>query len=326
MAWLTVWLRLLAASIVALGIGAVDPALAQTYPTRPITLIVPYAPGGPMDTVARLVASIVTAKLGQNVVVDNRGGAGGTLGTRLVMSAAPDGYTLLWGSSGTLAVAAALYKNVNYDPSSLEPVALVATLPHVLVVNPALPVKTVKDLVDYAKANPGKVQYGGSLGTPPHLMGALFQKDAGLDMTFIPYKGAAPSIIDLLADRTQFTFDALTVLYPLVEQGKLKALAVVDDKRWPALPDVPTMPESGFPDMTMIAFSGVLAPEGTPNDIVAKLNGAINEGLAVPEAKAKLAQLSALAQPGSPADFARYIAKVGPAWQGLVKISGATVE
>jgi tripartite-type tricarboxylate transporter receptor subunit TctC len=317
---------LLLASFLALGFGAGAPANAQSYPTRPITLIVPYAPGGPMDTMARLVASIVSDRLKENVVVDNRGGAGGTLGTRLAMAAAPDGYTLLWGSSGTLSIAAALYKNVNYDPSTLQPVALVATLPHVLVINPTLPVKSVKELVDYIKANPGKVSFGGSLGTPPHLMGALFQKDAGLDVTFIPYKGAAPSIIDLLADRTQFTFDALTVLYPLIAEGKVRPLAVVADKRWTALPDVPTMAESGFPDLTMSAYCGVLAPEHTPADIVDKLNATIDAGLATAEAKAKLAQFSALAHPGSPRDFSAFINKVGPVWQGLVKVSGASVE
>lgn len=317
---------LLAAAIVALGAGVLRPAMAQTYPTRPITLIVPYDAGGPMDTMARLVGSIVTDRLKQNVVVENHGGAGGTIATRMVMTAAPDGYTLVWGSSGTLSIAPALYKGVNYDPSTLEPVALVAKLPHVLVVNPSLPVKSVKELVDYAKANPDKISFGGAMGTPPHLMGALFKSEAGLDATFVPYKGAAQSIIDLLAGRNQFTFDALTVLYPLITQGKLRPLAVVDEKRWPPLPDVATMAESGFPDFTMIAYCGVLAPPGTPQDIVDKLNAAINQGLATDDAKAKLLKFSAFAQPGTPADFAAYVKKASPRWANLVKISGASVQ
>jgi tripartite-type tricarboxylate transporter receptor subunit TctC len=320
------WFRLFLAAILALGVGATSPAAAQSYPDKPITLVVPFAAGGPMDTMARLVASNLTQKLKQNVIVENRAGAGGTLGARAVLAAPPDGYMLLWGSSGTLAIAPALYKDQNYDPSPLVPVALVAKLPHVLVVPADLPVKSVKDLVDYIKANPGKVNFGASLGTPPHLMGVLFTRRAGVDATFIPYKGAAPSIVDLLAGRTQFTFDALTVLASQIAEGKLRALAVVSDTRWPPLANVPTMVESGFPGFNMVAYSGVLAPAGTPRAIVDKLNAAINEGLTADEAKATLAKFSAVAQPGSPQDFAAYIKTVGPTWAELVEISGASVQ
>lgn len=320
--------RLLAAALAlaAFGAAAASPAQAQDYPAKPVTLIVPFSAGGPMDTMARLVAGSLTQAFKQNVIVENRAGAGGTIGARAVLGAAPDGYTLLWGSSGTLAIAPHLYKKVGFDPSPLEPVALVAKLPHVLVVPANLPVKSVKELIAYIKANPGKTSFGASLGTPPHLMGALFKEKAGLDSTFVPYKGAAGSIVDLIAGRTQFTFDALTTLYPLIAEGKVRPLAVVEEKRWSKLPDVPTMAESGFPDFTMIAYSGVLAPAGTPKAIVDKLNAAINEGLTSEEAKKSLARFSAYSQPGSPQDFKTYIKTVGPTWAELVRISGAATR
>jgi tripartite-type tricarboxylate transporter receptor subunit TctC len=199
-----------------IGIGTLCPASAQSYPEKPIKLIVPFPPGGPMDTMARLVAHHVSLKFKQTVVVENRGGAGGTLGTAAGAAADPDGYTLLWGSSGTLAIAPALYKSLSFDPKALVPVALVAKLPHALVVPPDVPANTVQELVAYMKANPGKLNFGASLGTPPHLMGALFTAKTGADVTYIPYKGAAPAVSDLLGGRTEFTFDALTILYPLV--------------------------------------------------------------------------------------------------------------
>jgi len=320
------WIRLLLAAVIALGVAAVRPATAQSYPDRPIKLIVPLEAGGPVDTVARAAAKQLTERLKENVNVINRGGAAGMLGMREVMSAAPDGYTLAFGSSGTLAIAPALYGKENYDPSSLVPVALVAKLPHVLVVAPDLPVKSVKQLADYAKANPGKLNFGGALGMPPHLMGALFKEQAGLDVTFIPYKGAAPSMVDLLAGRTQFTFDALTVLYPLIVQGKVRPLAVINDRRWPQLPDVPTMVESGFPEFTMLPYLGVLAPPGTAQSIVDKLDAAINDSVATEEMKATLTKFSAFAQPGSAQDFAAYIKTSEPIWTKLVELSGASLR
>jgi len=317
---------LAALAAIAFGVNAVATVQAQDYPAKPVTLIVPFSAGGPMDTMARLVAGQLTDKVKQNVIVENRAGAGGTIGARAVLGASPDGYTLLWGSSGTLTIAPLLYKKVGFDPSPLEPVALVAKLPHVLVVPASLPVKSVKELIAYIKANPGKTSFGASLGTPPHLMGSLFKEKAGLDSTFVPYKGAAGSIVDLIAGRTQFTFDALTTLYPLIEQGKVRPLAVVEEKRWPKLPNVPTMIESGFPDFTMLAFSGVLAPPGTPKAIVEKLNAAINQGLASEAAKQSLAKFSAYSQPGSAADFKTYIKTVAPTWAELVRISGAATR
>ena len=319
-------IAMIALGIGVIGIGTLCPASAQSYPEKPVKLIVPFPPGGPMDTMARLVAHHVSLKFKQTVVVENRGGAGGTLGTAAGAGADPDGYTLLWGSSGTLAIAPALYKSLSFDPKALVPVALVAKLPHALVVPPDVPANTVQELVAYTKANPGKLNFGASLGTPPHLMGALFTAKTGADVTYIPYKGAAPAVSDLLGGRTQFTFDALTILYPLIADGKLRPLAVVDVARWPLLPNVPTMVESGFPGFDMLAFCGVLVPAGTPAAIVDKLNAAINEGLSSAEAKASLEKFSALPQIGSPGDFAKFIADEAPKWAELVKISGASVQ
>jgi tripartite-type tricarboxylate transporter receptor subunit TctC len=314
----------LVAAIVLLA-GAAT-AAAQSYPDRPVKLIVPFAAGGPMDTMARFVGQKLQASLGQPVVVENRAGAGGALGSKAVVTADADGYTLLWGSSGTISILPELNKKLDYDPKALAPVALVSLLPHVFVVPPAVPAKTVQEFVAYAKANPGKLNFGASLGTPPHLMGALFRHLAGLDILYIPYKGAAPSIADMMGGVTQMQFDALTTLYPLIADGKLRALAVTSATRWPALPDVPTMIESGFPSFPQNAWSGVLAPAGTPAGIVSRLNAVINDGLKTQDAQASLAKLSALTQPGSPQDFAAFMADQAPKWAELVRISGASIE
>ncbi|SRR5712691_1114478 len=268
-----------AATVYVVGTISVS---AQPHPDKPIRLVVPQAAGGPSDTLARLTAHHMALELKQTVMVENVAGAGGTLGAKAAATAAPDGTTLLWASSGTLAITSSLYKKLSYDPAALVPVASVVKLPHVLVVPTSVPATTVRELVAYIKSNPGKVNFGAALGTPPHLMGALFKARAAVDLTFIPYKGAAPAISDLLAGQTQLTFDALTILHPLIVEGKLKPLAIVDTVRWPRLPDVPTMAESGFPDFTMVSFSGVLAPPGTPPAVVKRLNAAINDGLRSP--------------------------------------------
>jgi len=314
-------------ALAAAGLApAVTPALAQSYPDRPIKLIVPFPPGGPMDTMARLVGQQLNAALKQPVIVENRAGAGGALGSKAVAGAEPDGYTLLWGSSGTLSILPALNPNLDYDPKAFVPVALVSLLPHVMVVPTAVPAKTVPEFVAYVKANPGKLNFGASLGTPPHLMGSLFKHLAQIDIVYIPHKGAAPSIADMLGGQTHMQFDALTVLYPLIQEGKLRALAVTSAQRWAPLPDVPTMIESGFPSFPQNAWSGVLVPPRTPAAIVTRLNAAINEGLTSPEAKANFLKFSALTQPGTPADFAKFIAEQSPVWAGLVKMSGAKIE
>ncbi len=320
--------RTLLASLAAAGCGlAVAPAAAQSYPNRVIKMIVPFPPGGPIDTMARLVAHEVGARLKQEVIIDNRPGAGSTLGSRAAAAAPADGYTLLFGSSGSLATAPAIYAKLNLDPLKLfTPVAAVALLPHVLVVSPTVPVTTVQEFVAYAKANPGKLNYGAGLGTPPHLLSTLFKVKAGFEATYVPYQGAAASITDLLAGRTHFTTDALLSLYSHIKEGKLRALGIARGERWPELPDVPTLPESGFPDFIHDAWTSVVAPVGTPPAIVATLNRAINEGLASPAMKETLAKFKAIARPGTPDDFAAFLRGEVPKWAGIVKIAGATAE
>ena len=317
--------RFVLAVIAAVGLAA--PALAQTYPTHPIRMIVPFPPGGPIDTMGRMVANDLSSRLGQQVIVDNRAGAGSTLGTKAAAAAEHDGYTLLFGSSGSLAVAPALYQSLDVDPlKAFAPVAKVALLPHVFVVSNALPVKTVKEFVDYAKAHPGQLNFGAGLGTPPHLLSTLFVTKAGIDAIYVPYKGAAPSLTDLLANRTQFTIDALISLYPLIKDNKVRALAIARGERWPELPDVPTLVESGFPDFTIDAWTGVVVPAGTPKEIVATLNRAINAGLQSPESKVGLAKFNAIAATGSPQDFGAFLASELPRWAALVKLAGAKAD
>jgi tripartite-type tricarboxylate transporter receptor subunit TctC len=307
--------------------ASITSAAAQAYPSRPIRMIVPFPPAGPIDTMARLLGQQLSARFGQQVVIDNRPGAGSLLGTKAAAGAEPDGYTLLFGSSGSLAVAPALYSNYELDIlKAFVPVGAVALLPHMLVVANGVPARTVAELIAYAKANPGKLNYGAPLGTPPHLLSTLFKTKAGIDVVYVPYKGSAASLTDLLAGQTQFTIDGLTGLFPLIQDGKLRPLAIARAQRWPELPDVPTLVESGFPDFTVDAWTGVVAPAGTPAAIVDTLNRAINESLDSAEAKAGLARFSAIAQTGSPQEFAAWIASELPKWAAIVKLSGARIE
>ena len=321
--------RIVLGLLIAAGVWvfAAGPSASQNYPNHVIKMIVPFPPGGPIDTMARIVAHELSARLGQEVVVDNRPGAGSTLGSKAAAGADPDGYTLLFGSSGSLAVAPALYAKLNIDPLKLfAPVASVSLLPHVFVVAPSVPAKTVQEFVAYAKANPGKLNYGAGLGTPPHLLSTLLKAKAGIDVTYIPYKGSAASITDLLAGQTHFTIDGLLGLYPLIKEDKVRALGIARAERWPALPQVPTLVESGFPDFTHDAWTGVVAPAGTPADVVNTLNRAINEGLQSPEMKENLARFSAIAKAGTPQDFAAFMRSELPKWAELVKLAGATAE
>jgi tripartite-type tricarboxylate transporter receptor subunit TctC len=320
-------LRPVLLALAALALAAASPAAAQTFPDKPVKLIVPFVAGGPIDTMARFVAQPLAARLGQSVIVENRPGTGGTLATRAVAAAEPDGYTLLFGSSGTLAVAPALYASPGYDPvRSFTPVATISVLPMLLVVHPSIPARSVAELVAYARANPGRLNYGASLATPPHLLSALFAHKAGIDTLYVAYKGSAPAVTDLLAGTMQWSIDGLTILAPLAKDGRLRALALASGARWPDLPDVPTLIEQGYPDVSLDAWAGVVAPAGTPLPVVAKLNAAINEALAGAEVKAALMKLSALPKTGTPAEFAAFIAAEIPKWAAAVKLSGAKIE
>jgi tripartite-type tricarboxylate transporter receptor subunit TctC len=301
---------------------------AQTYPTKPIRLVVPFGPGGPTDVAARIVAQVVQASLGQSVVIENRPGAGGALGMKAVATADPDGYTLVIGTSATLGVVPALMKNPGYDPiKSFTPVAKVADSTIVLVVPASLPVSSVKELIAYAKANPGKLSYASAgVGNQTQLVAELFKSKAGIDAVHVPYKSGAEMVTAILGEQAQMTFPDVSILIPLIREGKLKALAVTTAQRHPQLPDVPTMIESGIPDFIITFWSGVMAPAGTPVDIVTKLNGAIADGLRSQAIRESLARVGSEAAPGSSQDFADFIAAETKKWSAVAKLSGISLD
>jgi len=320
-------LRAIAGAGAAWPLATLRPAQAQQgYPNRPIRMIVPFPPGGPIDTMARLVGEELSESIGK-VVVENRPGGGSTIATKYVASTPPDGYTLMFGSSGSLAVAPALYSSLDLDPrKAFTPIATVALLPHVFVVNLDVPAKTIAEFVAYAKANPGKINFGAGLGTPPHLLSTLFKTEAHIDVVYIPYNGSAQSVTDLLGGRTQFTIDGLVTLYPLIKAGKVRPLAIARGERWPALPNVPTLVESGYSDFVLDAWTGVVAPAGTPAPIVDKLNTAVNTALKTPAAQVSLAKFSAVAKTGTPDDFRVFLADQTQKWGAIVKLAHARID
>jgi tripartite-type tricarboxylate transporter receptor subunit TctC len=321
-------LVLLTAVITAIAAPFTFAQGAANYPTKPVRLVVPFPAGGTTDILARAVAQKLSEAWGQQVIVDNRPGAGGNIGSDLVAKSKPDGYTLLMGTVGTHAINPSLYKNMPYDHvKDFVPVILVAGVPNVLVVNPSLPVHSVPELIAYAKANPGKLNFASSgNGTSIHLSGELFKAMTGVEMTHVPYKGSAPALTDLIGGQVQLMFDNLPSSLPFIKAGKLRALAVTSGARAAALPDRPTLAESGLPGFEASSWFGVLAPTGTPRDIVAKLNGAIAGWLASPEAKEKLLAQGAIAAGGTPEDFARHIGAETSKWAKVVKASGAHID
>ncbi len=309
--------------LVAMGLHG-NAAQAQTYPSRPVKVIVPTPPGGPVDVIARITANYLQTALGQGFVVENRAGAGNTIGSKDAAEAAPDGYTMLYSSASGLVIAPLLHPNAGYDPlTSYEPVALVGQSSNILVVNPSVPAKTVQELVAYAKANPSKVNFSsGGIGVLPHLIGEMFKARAGIDIVHVPYKGGGPSINDVVAGQIEMTFEGTSVLLPLIQAGRLRALAVTTPKRIPQLPDVPTMVESGFPDFVSTSWTGLLAPAHTPEPIIAKLNATINEGLQKPELKTALERLSNEPLGGTPQDFTAMIKGDLAKWSPIIKSLG----
>jgi tripartite-type tricarboxylate transporter receptor subunit TctC len=310
----------------ALGtIGAI--ACAQPFPTKSLRLIVPYAPGGGVDIVARTLGQELTKRLGQQIVIENKTGAGGNIGSDAVAKATPDGYTLLIASPAN-AVNPSLYAKLPFNPvRDLAPVALIATVPAVLLASPALPVKSVKELIALAKAKPGTLNFGsGGSGTTEHLAGEMLNAQAGIDMLHVPYKGGAAVLPDLISGQISLFFVNQLFALPYVKAGTVKALGVASDERSPALPDVPTFAENGYADFRVSVWYGIMAPAATPKAIVAQLNREINAALASTEMKDRLQAMSAKPLPGTPADFAAFFADEMTRWARVVKTSGAKAD
>lgn len=297
-----------------------SPLPAQTYPDHPIKLIVPSAPGGPTDIPARITAGFIP-KLGQPGVVENRPGAGGALGARSVASSPPDGYTLLVGNTSVFAVNPAVSTSAGYDPlKDFAPVAKFSESFQILVVDPSLRVTSVKELLDYIKANPGKLNYAHTgVGGLPHLTAELFIARTGANIVGVPYRSGGEAVTAVLGQNVQMTFEAISILLPLIREGKVRALAVTSPARTPLAPDLPTMMEAGVPNYEVTTFNGIAAPAGTPAPIIGKLNAAINEGLLTAATKETLAKLGAVASPGSPEDFAAFIAAELAKWRSVAQ-------
>ncbi len=313
---------LLLAGAAALGLSAA----ADTFPDKPIKLIVPFAAGGPPDVAARIIGDWLSNHLGP-VVVENHVGAGGTLAARLVAGSPPDGYTLMAATSGVLAISPHLYKNAGFDPvKDFAAVAFISSTPQVLAVHPSVPVHNVKELVTYAKANPGKLNYGAVIGTPPHLNGEMFKHLTGADIVFVPYKGANQTTTDVLTGQMNMTFEGTTGIMPHVKSGQLRALAVTSRERLAEIPDVPTMNESGYPGMPPDAWQAIVAPAGTLPDVVARLNAVVNEGLANSDVKKRIVDLGGMPRPESTQAFAAFIKDQVQRWGEVIRITGVKLE
>src|SRR5690348_3524878 len=317
-----------AALAVACALPFALPAHADGFPTKPAKLVVPFPAGGPLDTTARIIAQKLTEAWGQSVIVENKPGAGGNIGADIVAKSPPDGYTIVMGALSTHAVNPSLYPAMPYDAQKdFAPITLVAITPNVLVVNPSLPVHSVNELITYARAHPGKLSFGsGSIGSAGHLAGELFKVDTGVDMVHVPYKGAAPAMQALLAGDTQLMFDNLASAMSQVKAGKLRALAVTTSARSPLAPDLPTMAEAGVPGFDISTWFGLMAPAGTPPDLIAKWNADVTKVLSAPAMRARLEAQGAEAAPDTPAEFARFIDAELVKYAKIVKASGAKVD
>lgn len=308
------------------------PALAQSWPARPIRFVVPYPPGGPLDQVARALAEQLRGPLGQPLAVENRPGAGGNIGADLVAKAPPDGYAIVMGAVATHAINPYLYAKMPYDANrDFAPITRVATVPNVLVMNPQtaerLGVRSLGDLIAYARKNPGKLNYAsGGNGSAGHLAGELLEAQAGVSMVHIPYGGAAPAQLGLLAGQTDLMFDNLASATPQIRAGKLKAFAVTTARRTSFFPELPTVAESGLKDFDISTWFGVFAPAGTPKPIVDRLNAEFTRALSAPDIRERLARMGAEASPMSPEDFAAFVRTEQAKYERVVKASGARVE
>jgi len=313
--------------VVAAFVVAV-PAAAQNYPTRPVRFIVPFAPGGNTDVQGRLIAQKLTEKWNQQVVVDNRAGAGGTLGVEMLAKAPADGYTIALASFGNILVGPSLFPKLAYDPmKDLAPVVLVSQPPGLLVVNPALPVKNVGELIAYGKANAGKLNYGSAgNGTSHHLVGELFKMQAGVELTHVPYRGAGPLMQDLLAGVVDLAFDGMGTSAPQIKAGKLRPLAVTSPTRSPVIPNVPTLSESGFADFKVTTWYALWAIKGTPKEIVDRMHQEIAKALQNPDVKNVWEMQGAVAGGQPPAEFAKFIRAEIETWGKVVKQANLKVD
>src|SRR3978361_61052 len=316
---------LCAAAIVFAGLAG---AQAQTYPSRVITLVIPFAPGGSTTIVGGGIADKMSELLGEKIVVDNRPGAGGTVGTKAVAKSEPDGYTLVLGYTGTLAIGPSLYKNVGYDPrKDFAPIGLVGMSTNLLVVNPSFPAKTIAELIAYAKANPGKVNFGSAgAGTVSHITGEYFAASAGIKLVPIPYKGTGPALTDLLGGHIPMAFAPIPASHPNVSAGTLRALAVTSTTRSSLMPDVPTISESVLPGFDASLYYGLAAPARTPRPIIDRLNKELRDALASDEVKRERTPDGTEITPGTPEDYAAFIDKDEKKWSQLVKASGVEQE
>jgi tripartite-type tricarboxylate transporter receptor subunit TctC len=307
---------------------AAETRALERYPERPIHLIVPFPAGGGADSLARLIMPRVAKNLGQTIVIENKPGAGGNVGAELVARAAPDGYMLLYGTNGTHAINASLYRNLPFDPvRDFAPVSRMTEIAAMLIVHPGVPAKSTAELIQYARANPGKLNFASAgNGTTSHLAGEMFRTQAGIDIVHIPYRGGALAMTDLIGGQVQMMIEVMPNAAPQVQAGRVRGLAVSTASRFPASPEIPTMDESGLPGFEASAWDGIFAPAGTPAVIVMKLNTALRQALEDPELVAALLARGARPVPGSPESFARFVSASAERWAVAVRASGAKID
>lgn len=303
------------------------PSRAESFPDRLIKIVVPFAAGGPTDVIARLIGQSMTSRLGKSVIIENLAGAGGRIGAKAAAGAPADGYTLLLGGTNVNAMLGAIYKDLGFDPAqSFVPVAAICTDSMALGVNPGLPARTLQELIDSAKSSPGQLKYGAPQGIYTHFAGEFFKIKTGTDILFIPYKGGAPAMNDVIAGHIDMIFNPKSTLLPQFRAGKLRALAVTSKKRWPELPDTPTMEEQGITGFPAEVWFGLLAPAGTPSEVVDKLNAAVNEGLGSPEMLDGLGKLGLEPKIGTAREFGEALARQVEEWKVVVDAAGIKAE